>query len=61
MSTYKLDFHAVCVQCRGVDCDFTIRRIECTDIASDKIFEYVAHKLSLKKKLESKCKLKAPS
>ena len=61
MNSYKSDFHTVCVRCRGVDCDLTIRCIECTDVASDKMSEYVTHKLSLKKKLESKYKLKALS
>ena len=61
MSSYKFDFHTVCVQCRVVHCDLTVHCIECTDIASDKMSKNVAHKLSLKKKLESKHKLKALS
>ena len=39
----------------------TLHCIECTDVASDIMSKYVAHKLSLKKKLESKHKLQAPS
>ena len=39
----------------------TLHYIECTDVASDIMSKYVAHKLSLKKKLESKHKLQAPS
>ena len=39
----------------------TIHCIECTDVTSDRMSEYVAHKLSLKKKLEFKRKLKTPS
>ena len=58
MNSYKFDFHAVCVHCGG---GLTVHCIECTDVASDRISEYVAHKLSLKKKLEPKHKLKAPS
>ena len=61
MSSYKFDFHTVCVQCRGVDCDLTIRCIECTDVMNDQMSEYVAYKLNLKKKFESKRKLKTPS
>ena len=61
MSSYKFDFHTVCVQCRGVDCDLNSRCIECTDVTTDRMSEYLAHKLSLKKKLISKRRLKTPS
>ena len=54
MSTTKYDFHTVCVLCRGMVCDLTIRCIECLDIDDDKMSLYLSHKISLKKKLESK-------
>ena len=51
----------VYVICRGLDCDLTVRCIECTNVLEDKMFQYFAHKISLKKKLESKLKHKASS
>ena len=39
----------------------TIHCIECTDIPDGKMSQYIAHKISLKKKLESKHKHRAPS
>ena len=53
MSSLKFDFHTVCIECRGVDCDLETRCIECTDISDVAISDYVNHKLSLKKKLLS--------
>ena len=50
----------VCIECQGVDCDLETRCIECTDISDVAMSDYVNHKLSLKKKILSKCKLKAP-
>ena len=44
-----------------MDCDLTVCSIECTDVASDKMSKYLAHKLCLRKKLESKHKLEALS
>ena len=32
MSALKFDFHTVCADCRGVDCDLKTRCIECTDV-----------------------------
>ena len=61
MSSTKYDFHAVCAICRGLDCDLTVRCIECTDISEDKMSQYLARKISLKKNLESKLKHKASS
>ena len=44
----------------GIDCDLETRCIECTDISDVAMSDYINHKLSFKKKLLSKCKLKAP-
>ena len=52
------DFHTVCIDCRGVDCDFDHRCMECTDIDNSTMTEYVHHKLTLRRKLLSKRKLK---
>ena len=35
MSTITYDFNSVCINCRGIDCDFDNRHGECTDIADD--------------------------
>ena len=61
MSSLKFNFHTVCIDCRGVDCDLETRCIECTDVSDMAMSNYVSHKLSLKKKLFAKCKLKALS
>ena len=60
MSNLKFDFHTVCTDCRGLDCDLETRCIECTDISDVAMSDYVSHNLSLKKKLLAKHKLKAP-
>ena len=60
MSCLKFDFHTVCSDCRGVDCDMQTRCIECTDVSEVIMQDYVSHKLSLKRKLLAKCKHKAP-
>ena len=60
MSSITRDFHSVCIECRGVDCDIDNRCIECTDVDDNTMTEYVKHKLSLRFKLMSKRKLKDP-
>ena len=45
----------------GVDCDLTVRCVECTDISDDQMSQYLTHTISLKKELESKLKHKTPS
>ena len=32
MSSITKDFHTVCIDCRGVDCDLDNHCVECTDI-----------------------------
>ena len=63
MSCFKFDFHTVCSDCLGgggVECDMQTRCIECTDISDVVMQDYVSHKLSLKRKLLTKYKHKAP-
>ena len=59
MCSLKFDFHTVCTDCWGVECDLETRCIECADISDVAMSDYVSHKLSLKKKLLAKCKLNA--
>ena len=61
MSTLRYDFHSVCVDCRGVDCDVQIRCIECTDVDDIKMTEYVSHRLGLKRCLLAEQKRKSSS
>ena len=61
MSCLKFDFHTVCSECRGVDCDLQTRCIECTDVDDVTMQDYVSHQLSLERKLLAKCKRKAPN
>ena len=61
MSALKFDFHTVCSDCRGVECDLKTRCIECTDVDDSAMHVYVSHKLSLKRRLLAKCKHKAPA
>ena len=51
------DFRTVCIDCRGVDCNFDHRCMECTDTDDFTMTEYVRHKLTLRRKLMSKHKL----
>ena len=60
MSSLKFDFHTVCIQCQGVDCDLETRCIEYTDISDVDMSDYINHKLNLKIKLLPTCKLEAP-
>ena len=55
MSGVKFDFHAVCSDCRGLDCDLETRFIVCADISDVAMSDYVSHKLYLKWKLWAKC------
>ena len=48
MSSLTRDFHTVCVDCHGVDCDLSNCCVECTDINDSVMTEYVRHKLSLR-------------
>ena len=48
MSCLKSDFHTVCTDCRGVECDLKTRCIECTDVDDSTVQDYVSHKLNLK-------------
>ena len=60
--TIEYDFHTVCFTCGGggVDYDVDTRFTESTNVSGITMMEYVKHKLSLKKKLLSKPKLKDP-
>ena len=58
MSSLFRDFHTVCIDCRGLDCDVDNRCIECTDVDDSAMTECVKDKLSLRHKLKSKHKLK---
>ena len=60
MSSLKFDFHTVCSDCRGLDCDLEMCCIECADISDVAMSEYVSHKFSLKCKHLAKRKFKAP-
>ena len=60
MNSLKLDFHTVCTDYRGIDCDLETCCIDCANISDVTMSDYVSHKLSLKKKLLVKRKLKAP-
>ena len=52
------DIHFLCVVCRGVDCDTDDHCPECADMGDVAMTNYVKHKLSLQRKLQSKRKLK---
>ena len=56
MNALRFDFHTVCVDCRGVDCDVTIRCIECPDVDDTRMTEHVSHRLGLKRCLLAKDK-----
>ena len=58
VSSINCDFHSVCVACRGIDCDIDKCSNECTDVDDISMTKYVKHKLSLKRRLLCKCKLK---
>ena len=58
MSSLKFDFHTVCSDCWGLDCDLETHCIVCADVSDNAMSDYVAHKLSLKYKLLAKRKLK---
>ena len=60
MSGLIHDFHAVRVICRGIDCDADHRCLECNDVSDSVMSKYVAHKLSLQCKLQSKDSNKDP-
>ena len=60
MSCFKFDFHTVCSECRGVDCDLQTRCIECTDVDDATVQDYVSHKLSLTRKFLAKSEHKSP-
>ena len=60
MSSLIHDFHSICVVCRGVDCDRDHRCPKCTDVADSVMTKYVAHKISLQHKLQSKHSKKDP-
>ena len=51
-------FHTVCIDGRGVDCDLDNHCVECTDIDDSTMTKCVRHKLSLRRKLKYKNKLK---
>ena len=40
MSSITRDFHSVCIECRGVNCDIDNRCIECTDVDDNAMTEY---------------------
>ena len=61
MSALKFDFHTVCSDCRGVECDLKTRCIECTDVDDSQMKDYVSHKLGLQRWLLAKCKHKTCS
>ena len=56
MSALRFDYHTVCVDCRGVDCDITTRSIECTDVDDTCMTDCVSHRLGLKRHLLAKQK-----
>ena len=60
MSGLKFDFHTVYSNCQGLDYDLETCCVECADISDVAMSDYVSHKLSLKRKLLTKHKLKAP-
>ena len=59
-SSLKFDFHTVCSDWQGMDCDLETKCIDFTDVSDLIMQDYVSHKLSFKCKLLAKCKLKAP-
>ena len=52
--------HSVCISCWGVDCHVDNCCTACTDVDDVTMTEYVKHRLSLKRKLLSKRKLRDP-
>ena len=59
MSSLTHDFHSLCTDCHGRDCDLDIRCEECIDVADDVMLAYVKHRLSLQRKSPSKQRLKS--
>ena len=60
MSTLTKDFHFICVECRGIDCNLTDRCDECIDIDASVINNYLEHCKQLLAKQKYKCKCKDP-
>ena len=54
MSSKEKDPHAICVECRGVDCDQEKRCDMCNDWDSAKMSNYLSHRRSLVNKRLSK-------
>ena len=50
MSTLTYDFHSICVNYHGIDCDFDHRCEECADIADDVMTDYVKQRYKSKSK-----------
>ena len=58
MSNLTKDFHTVCTDCKGVDCDLDHQCVECHDTGDSTMTEYVRHRMTLHCKMLSKHKLK---
>ena len=48
MSSLKYNFHTVCSDCQGLDCDLETRCIEWTDVSDVIMTNYLSHKLLAK-------------
>ena len=54
MSSLLHDSHSISVVCRGIDCDADHHCPECTDVDDSVMSKYVAHRISLQRKLQTK-------
>ena len=52
MSSFTKDFHTVCIDCGGVDCDLDHWCVECHDTNASTMLEYVRRKMLSKRKLK---------
>ena len=57
MTSFNMIF-IVCVGCRGIDCDTDYWFPECNDVSDVLMTNFVKHKISLQRKLQSRRKLK---
>ena len=58
MSSYDLDSHTVCTNCRGKVCNYSDRCETCTEWPDEKMNAYLKHRSSLERKRLSKKRIK---
>ena len=58
MSSLDLDSHVICVGCRGKDCNLNERCDFCMAWSDERMSRYLKHQGTLKRKRESKKRMK---